>query len=302
MNSLLSFFSRFVFITLLIIQTAYANQNSTDQLRFSAMITAESAGSLESMVVESGSWFTKRKLVHAAILVNHPKGSFLYDSGIGKAVKDQMSVFNFFEKQLFKIENIKPARDQLETGGFDFSSLIAIIPSHMHWDHASGIEDFVGVPVWLQKNSHDEALHGKPPGFVLSQYDDKAIQWNFITLQNTNYEGFSHSLDVFEDGSVILVDLSGHTHGQLGMFLNLPSGERYFFIGDTTWAKLGVTQNKPRPKFVHWMVGVDSDYELNNQVVEKIHNLSISKPNLVIVPAHDEYVNRSLPQYPEFSK
>lgn len=271
-------------------------------LRFSVITTAQSSGSLEAMVVKSGSWTTKRTLVHTAVLVQHPEGDFLFDSGIGKEYKSQMEVFSFFEKQLFKIENVYPARQQLTDQNYDFSRLKGVIPSHMHWDHASGLEDFTGIPVWIQQISLNEALKGKPPGFVLSQFDSPDLVWNKIELQAIAYEGYQQSLDIFGDQSAVLVDLSGHTKGQLGLFLNLPDGNRYFFIGDTTWSKIGVTRNKPRPAFVHWLVGVDTDYEQNSQVIESIHQLSQRNPGLVIVPAHDELVMQDLPRYPSFSK
>lgn len=291
-----------VFTLLIFSFSTYANVDfSKSDLKFSVLVTAESSGSLESMVVDGGSWLTKRKLVHTAVLVSHPKGDFLFDSGIGRDYEAQMSVFTLFQKQLFKIENVHPARQQLSQYNYDLSKLFAIIPSHMHWDHASGLEDFKEVPVWLQKVSHDEAIHGQPPGFVLSQYDDTNLNWEYLDMQNVAYEGFPKSLDIFNDGSVILVDLSGHTQGQVGMFLNLPSGKRYFFIGDTTWSQLGVVTNKPRPIFVHWMVGVDTDYEKNNLVVDKIHKLNLTKPDIVIVPAHDELVVKKLAVFPEFS-
>ena len=279
---------------------------------FSVLVTAESSGSLESIVVEDGSWFTKRKLVHTALLVKHPKGDFLFDSGIGRNYQDQMSVFSFFEKQLFKIENVDPARDQLDREGYDISNLMAIIPSHMHWDHASALEDFSSVPIWLQKNSYNEAMQGKPPGFVLSQYDDSNLVWHYLsfdkkdgvnkTPEAISYAEFDQSFDIFKDGSVVLVDLSGHTQGQVGMFLRLSSGKRYFFIGDTSWAQLGIENNKPRPKFVNWLVGVDSNYDKNTQVIRQIHNFSLSNPDVIIVPAHDELVAKNLPRYPLFSE
>ena len=272
-----------------------------DTLRFSVITTAESSGSLEAMVVKSGSWTTMRKLVHTAVLVQHPKGDFMFDSGIGEEYQEQMQVFSFFEKQLFKIDNVYPARQQLEDQQYDFSRLTGIIPSHMHWDHASALEDFSGIPVWIQQESLEEALTGQPPGFVLSQYDSPELVWNKFELKERAYEGFNKSLDIFGDASAVLVDLSGHTQGQLGLFLNMPDGKRYFFIGDTTWSKIGVTRNKPRPIFVHWLVSVDTDYEKNNQVIDTIHQLSIRQPDLVIVPAHDELVMQRLPRYPAFS-
>jgi N-acyl homoserine lactone hydrolase len=98
------------------------------------------------------------------------------------------------------------------------------------------------------------------------------------------------------------VDISGHTHGQLGLFLTTDSGKRYFFIGDTAWTIKGIRENKSRPAIVEWLVGVDTDIEKNARVLEKIHHLSKKDSELIIVPAHDELQIKKLPFYPEFSQ
>ena len=197
---------------------SFTEAAQVNDISFSVIKTAESSGTLEALVVDGGSFFTFRKLVHNAVLVKHPKGDFLWDSGIGREVTDQMSVLSFLEKQLFSIENIKPARDQLDESGYPIDQLMAIIPSHMHWDHASGIEDFLGVPVWIQQESYDEAIAGQPSSFLQSQYDDKSINWQILTMSDQVYQGFSKSLDIYGDGTAVLVDLSGHTHGgQIGL-------------------------------------------------------------------------------------
>ena len=41
-------------------------------------------------------------------------------------------------------------------------------------------------------------------------------------------------MDLFDDGSVVFVPLPGHTGGSNGMFVNLRSGKRFFFMGDLT--------------------------------------------------------------------
>ena len=43
------------------------------------------------------------------------------------------------------------------------------------------------------------------------------------------YRGFSSSLDVYGDGSVILVPIVAEGKRTTGMFVNLPSGKRYLF-------------------------------------------------------------------------
>ena len=274
---------------------------SESNISFSALKTAHSSGSLESMVVAEGSYFNIRNLAHVAVLVRHPKGDFLWDTGIGENIVEQMEVFSFFDKQLFSIDELNPAKAQLSQQGYNSDDLMAIIPSHMHWDHASGIEDFLGVPVWIQAPALEEAMQGQPPGFVLSQYDDERINWEVSELTDGPYHGFTKSKDIYGDKSAVLVDLSGHTYGQFGLFLNLDNGEKYFFIGDTTWVLEGVEENQPRPNIVQWLVGVDVEIEMNSVLINQIHKLSLAEPELIIVPAHDENVLARLPKYPAFS-
>jgi glyoxylase-like metal-dependent hydrolase (beta-lactamase superfamily II) len=282
--------------------TTYAAAVEESPLSFSVIRTAQSGGSSEAMVVQGGGLFTWRKLEHVAVLVRHPKGDFLWDTGIGIEVEKQTAVFSFVEHSLFSLENVKPARLQLDENGYDVNTLMAIIPSHMHWDHASGIEDFLGVPVWIQQQGYDEAFAGKPSSFLTSQYDHQEINWQILKMSNQVYRGFSKSLDIYGDGTAVLVDLSGHTLGQLGLFLTTGSGKRYFFIGDTAWAIKGIRENRSRPAIVEWLVGVDTDIEKNARVIEKIHHLANKDSELMIVPAHDELQIKKLPHYPEFSQ
>jgi len=293
MRFLLAFFS----VSLCV--SAHAQVSSTEiPFGFSAIKTAQSKGSIEAMVVDGGGWTTWRKLSHVAILVQHPKGDILYDTGIGKDVVSQMEVFNLLDQQLFAIEGLNPARDQLEQHAYDLKRLNAIVVGHMHWDHVSGLEDFLGTPVWVPEEALDEARAGEPPGFVMSQYDDPDINWQPVTLHSAPYLGFERSLDVYGDGRIVLVDLTGHADGQLGMVLNLDNGDQYFFIGDTTWTIEGVKKNRSRPVFVQWMTGVDRNYELNAKLINTLHELDKNNTELVIVPAHDENVLKTLPRYP----
>lgn len=294
-------FRTHILATLLLLGSACVQADTAvSNLQFSVIKTAQSAGGLEATIYDGGSWFKVRKLVHCAVLVRHPKGDVLYDTGIGKEVESQTEVFGPLDRQLFKIKDLSPAVEQLGQNGYKPTQLMAIIPGHMHWDHASGIEDFPGVPVWVQNASLEEARTGHVPAFLKSQYDAEDIRWQPLTLTPESHLGFGPSLDIFGDGSVVLVDLSGHTLGQVGMFLTLPDGARYFFIGDTTWVLEGITTNSSRPWLTHKLAGVDRDIDQNARLVQKIHELSKANPALTIVPAHDENVLQTLPVYPQF--
>lgn len=274
-------------------------QSKVTELSFSVILTAKAAPTKEAMIVGGGRWLESRSLVHTAIFVRHPKGDFLWDSGIGSQVEQQMEAFSFIDKQLMKIDNVKPASQQLQQHNYATENLMAIIPSHMHWDHVSGLVDFSGVPVWVQEQEHNGARKGKPPAFIKSQFEHDGLEWKYLKLSDTPFKGFESSLDVFGDGSVVLVDLSGHTAGQLGMFLTTAKGQ-FFFIGDATWALEGIENNRGRPVFVNWLAKVDRDEEKAAAVVRAIHELGEEVPELRIIPAHDENAIAGLPLYPEF--
>jgi len=285
-------------VILMMASTLACSFNAAAKASFSVINTGQSAGSSEGLIVSGGDWFKKRNLVHNAVLIQHEQGDLLIDTGLGREVDKQVASMSWLNRQLFAYTKAAPVIDQLQQQNYDFNRLKAIIPTHLHWDHASGIEDFkaLNTPVWVQKNELETAKKHAPPAFIQSQFDDPAINWHFISLNNSNKLGFTASLDVFDDGSVILIDMSGHTHGQIGVLVN----NAYLFIGDSTWSIAGVNNNVGRSALVKWLVDLNHDQQQSDNMVEKLHLLTIQNKQLVIVPAHDEIVAATLPHYPKF--
>ena len=52
---------------------------------------------------------------------------------------------------------------------------------------------------------------------------------------------------MYGDGSVVVVLAGGHTTGSVVVFVTLPTGQRYAFIGDLTWQLEGVRDMAERP-------------------------------------------------------
>jgi len=286
-----------VFFIVSIANTAIASEQS---IGFSVIKTASSAGAQEALVVSTGSFFKRRHLAQNAVLITHPDGDILIDTGLGREIDQQFEENGFFDKQLFSYHDVNPAVNQMTQAGYNFNQLKRIIPTHLHWDHASGIEDFPNVPVWVQRAEYNQAMEGGAPAFLHSQMDAETISWNFLELSVNHYEGFEKSLDVYGDGSIVLVDISGHSAGQVGIFLTISSGKRFFFIGDTTWTIKGVNDNAGRPSMLSWLVQFNWSDELNIKRIQAIHELGEELTDLTIVPAHDELVAKNLPQFPNF--
>lgn len=94
------------------------------------------------------------------------------------------------------------------------------------------------------------------------------------------YGPFEHGVDLFSDGTVILLDLDGGAAGGLGAWLNLDSGP-VLLTGPAAFVYDNVfDQALPDPRFV-----VDvSSFAWNTRAMRLAEE---AVPRLVIVPAHD---------------
>src|SRR6218665_1313069 len=52
-------------------------------LAFTTLQTSQSKGAAEALIVGGGRWWVHRRPVQVAVLVRHPKGQLLYDTGLG---------------------------------------------------------------------------------------------------------------------------------------------------------------------------------------------------------------------------
>jgi glyoxylase-like metal-dependent hydrolase (beta-lactamase superfamily II) len=271
-------------------------------LAFSVLQTGVSDGAAEALIVGRGRWTVHRRPSQSAVLVRHPSGLLLFDSGLGRQVDAQFAANAWRHRVMFGYQRAGhlPVVDQLERAGWDPKQVRAIIPSHMHWDHVSGLADFPDAEVWVTPQEREGATHGHAPAFLASQFAG-VTRWHDVRFDGPARLGFPASHDVFGDGSVVLLPMGGHTAGQTGLLLRLPSGATYLFTGDVTWTVEGVTQASDRSWLLRHLLPLDHDEAANRAVIAHLHQLSRRHPGIRIVPAHDENVLETLPKFPALS-
>lgn len=265
-------------------------------LRFSLVKTAETK-TLDAFTVEGGAWTEPAVANHMAVLIEHHAATLLFDTALGRQVDSQFdSEMPWYDKPLLQYGEVRPVRDQLERDGVRVDRILL---SHAHWDHASGLADFPEVPVWAPYAEIEFSQIATPPAVLPSQFKHR-VKWVPYEFAPTPFLGFSESLDLFGDGSLVLVPLSGHTPGSVGLFITLEDGRQFFFSGDASWRLEGFTG--PQEKFWISRRMVDHDRAATRAVLQQVHQLLQRKPALTVVPAHDARVQQQLGFYPNWTR
>ena len=239
------------------------------------------------VAVRGGSFRDKRQFAATAILVRHPKGDLLIDAGFGSDVAAHIASLPRFVRAPYK--TTRTVREQLDATGYDRGRLLGVLPTHAHWDHVSGL-DALDAPIWMNAGERHYAAED-PDGkvFRMVSAGHEIHQYEFT---GPPYLGFPKSFDVYGDGSVVVALVAGHTTGSVIVFVTLPNGRRYAFIGDLTWQLDGIRRRVERPWLLRKLADVDPA-----QVRQGLLRMIALAGLMQVVPAHDRDAYAGIPTY-----
>lgn len=119
------------------------------------------------------------------------------------------------------------------------------------------------------------------------------VRYQTFAFEGPPYFGFGSSFDVHGDGAIVAVPTPGHTPGSIVVFVTLPTGARYAFVGDLVWQLEGITERAERPWLTRRLV--DADPAAVRDHIARMAALHDAFPELIIVPAHDARAYATIP-------
>jgi glyoxylase-like metal-dependent hydrolase (beta-lactamase superfamily II) len=241
--------------------------------------------SAEGAAFAGGSWTSVIQMGAWAFVIEHPGGGLIvFDTGISQRARTDPEHFvGWLGARLNMLDVPEGAglADQMRAAGLDPANVQKVVISHLHFDHTGGIRDFPNATVIVAKAEKDWVLHGLTRmDFVDTDALAGIERWQEIDFQAEKpMATFVAVHDLLGDGSLLAVDLAGHTPGSTGLIVRTADAP-VLLTGDAAW-----TENSwrwPARPISAW------DMALWWEQAWRIHKFAMLEPRLVVVPGHDD--------------
>jgi N-acyl homoserine lactone hydrolase len=233
-----------------------------------------------------------------AYLARHPSaGNILVDAGLHPSVaRNPRDNLGRFSGRHYTVEEGKDIVSQLRERGLAPSDIAVVALTHLHEDHASGIEAFPEAQFVLSATEWEAATTGSRPllrGYHHSHYD---FAFDYATIDFDgelveSYGPFGRSFDLFGDGSVRLAYTPGHSAGHMSVILRLPRRD-FVVVGDAAydWKEF---QGESQPTMM-------ADEHNWRRSLRELQAYRRTYPYALMVPGHDpEFWEKLEPRYEE---
>jgi 4-pyridoxolactonase len=156
-----------------------------------------------------------------SVLIEHPDGLFMFDSGYDLDLVNEVLPFELPEQTP---EQTVPG--QLDKCGFKPGDVEALINSHLHFDHCGGNKQLPNATTYLHRDELRQARTPEP--FERLGYADKGYDHG-----GASFELLEGDLE-FADG-VHLFHTPGHTVGHYSMLVELDGSHPLLFMADVSY-------------------------------------------------------------------
>ncbi len=147
-------------------------------------------------------------------LITHPQGNVLFDTGLN--LKWQSSGEEAGEGLSVEMRDGDDVVSQLARVDLTPADISHVVMSHLHFDHAGGLQQFPAAPIVVQERELRFAHW--PAVYQRDLYDPDDFD------HNLNWVEVNGAYDVFGDGALVTIPTPGHTPGHQALIVTLDSG------------------------------------------------------------------------------
>lgn len=156
-------------------------------------------------------------------LIRHPKGSLLWDAGLGDALSAAPGGVDAAGGAIH-LQVDKPLLPQLLQIGITPDDVTHLAFSHLHFDHTGNANAFAQA-TWLMNKAELDAALVEPPPFGVDPS-------TFSAHKTAKLDLLAGDRDVFGDGSVRILSTPGHTPGHQVLMIQLAKAGTVILSGD----------------------------------------------------------------------
>jgi glyoxylase-like metal-dependent hydrolase (beta-lactamase superfamily II) len=272
-------------------------------------VWAFSAGGIDAsarLMTGRGSFVGGYAISLTCLLVARPEGLVLVDTGWGSpTVVDPRR----FPGTLFALTAGAPHAPRGETAlgrvrslGMRAEDVTDVVLTHLDIDHVGGLADFPHARVHVSRAEHAARFERRQP-FRSRIHDSRpafAHGPRFSTAAWTDHAelGFQRSADLFGDGSIMLLEASGHTPGHAAVLVC--AGEQLLLHAGDAFvhhAELDGEDDLPLGVRLYRRV-LHEDKPSAQATLSHLRALRRERVDVTIVNAHDATLLGRLPTFP----
>ena len=221
-------------------------------------------------------------LVDPCFLIKHPKGTLLWDTGLGDRIAASPDGVPYWGGAI-QLHVDKTLQSQLLILGLETDDITYVAFSHFHADHVGNANLFTHSTWIINKAELAAALSPSPPPAVEVA--------NFSSYANVTTQMIDGDYDVFGDQTVRILKAPGHTPGSQVLIVKLPHSGYVALSGD-----LYHTRDNRRLKRVPPVNTERADTLASMDRFEHV----VTNLRARVVIQHDPEDFRGLPKFPGF--